>query len=535
MEDASLYFIVITISLVVLLGVIVYTILYSGKLKRKVKHDIHKIEEKVKTQSIEQENEYNIKIAKLENENTAKYNELSIDFSKAREDENKYINNENKALQDNFNTKLKSIENDYHNKYNSLTSSISRLRDEENKRIEDESNYLKNDYSNKLNSLDTKMSQNYLLSENLKKLKSVEGSINITNVDPGAFIQKTYGTDDNRYGIGQFPNGQLKIYTASGYKPATISFSLAQKNGKFDDVVTIDTNKVTHVNGQLCMGQRCIDEKTFGQILDYPKRFETAQSSIDQNAKQVFEKFDYVNKLVDKQMVMEERLQNQALLLSSRIEAQEIAEKNAAKLALIKEAEAKAEREKRQKERAIQKSAQDLRHKAMQAERERAKEENLALQKIAQQKADLAAQKINELSAQIASQNVAAAAAQKALQEAAAARDKEAAEAAQKQAQIAAQQIAVLASKLEVQKSSQDDALIKVQQAAAQAQAHAAAQIAEQKAYEKQVEQQFAAQLAAQKSSEIAMERQLAAIAAAQKAAQEAAALKAKTGRMDQH
>lgn len=82
-------------------------------------------------------------------------------------------------------------------------------------------------------------------------LHITNGKINFAKADPGVMVEKTYGTNDNRYGIGQFPNGTMRMYTANAHKPATAGFSLAKKDGNLEDVLTIDTDKTTRVHGDL--------------------------------------------------------------------------------------------------------------------------------------------------------------------------------------------------------------------------------------------------------------------------------------------
>lgn len=78
------------------------------------------------------------------------------------------------------------------------------------------------------------------------------GSILVTSSDPGPLIQTNYNQSatDNRYGIGQFANGQLRVYTAGSHNPATVSLSLAQASGAFEDLLTVRTNgKKVDING----------------------------------------------------------------------------------------------------------------------------------------------------------------------------------------------------------------------------------------------------------------------------------------------
>jgi hypothetical protein len=84
-----------------------------------------------------------------------------------------------------------------------------------------------------------------------ENLHMASGKVNFAKPDPGPMIEKTYGTNDNRYGVGQFPNGAMRMYTGSAHKPATAGLSLAKPNGTLEDVLTIDNQKTTRVHGDL--------------------------------------------------------------------------------------------------------------------------------------------------------------------------------------------------------------------------------------------------------------------------------------------
>ena len=67
--------------------------------------------------------------------------------------------------------------------------------------------------------------------------------IQVTNSDPGPMIEKVYGGNPgDRYGVGQFDPGvgNMRLYTARTHGPATASLSIAEKNGGFTDVMTVD-------------------------------------------------------------------------------------------------------------------------------------------------------------------------------------------------------------------------------------------------------------------------------------------------------
>ncbi len=104
-----------------------------------------------------------------------------------------------------------------------------------------------------------------------ENLHMMGGKVNFAQPDPGAMIEKNYGTNDNRYGVGQFPGGAMRVYTASSsaYKPATVSLSLAKADGNFDDVLTIDTDKTTRINGDLDVQNKIHFGKTDGSSDPY--------------------------------------------------------------------------------------------------------------------------------------------------------------------------------------------------------------------------------------------------------------------------
>jgi hypothetical protein len=107
--------------------------------------------------------------------------------------------------------------------------------------------------------------------------------VSFTKDTNGAMIDKNMGSDNNRYGVGQYTNGVMRMYTAGGFQPATLNLSLAQANNTFDDVVQIKTDKSVNINGKaifndsatftkdaimnkLCVGSTCVDETKFKVI-----------------------------------------------------------------------------------------------------------------------------------------------------------------------------------------------------------------------------------------------------------------------------
>jgi hypothetical protein len=80
-----------------------------------------------------------------------------------------------------------------------------------------------------------------------KKINSSQG-ISVTNNDPGPLIEKNYGKDADRYGVGQFPSGTTRLYAATAY-PGSVNLSLAKDNNTFDDVVSVKPNRDVNITG----------------------------------------------------------------------------------------------------------------------------------------------------------------------------------------------------------------------------------------------------------------------------------------------
>ena len=88
---------------------------------------------------------------------------------------------------------------------------------------------------------------------NTQNLNTKTG-VKVTNNDPGALIEKNYGSADNRYGLGQFAKGETKVYTASKY-PGNVSLSIAKKDGTFDDILTVKSDRSTKISGAMNANQ----------------------------------------------------------------------------------------------------------------------------------------------------------------------------------------------------------------------------------------------------------------------------------------
>jgi hypothetical protein len=66
-----------------------------------------------------------------------------------------------------------------------------------------------------------------------------KGGIAVTNADPGPMIEKSYtaANKGDRYGVGQFPNGAMRVYAAANHAPATVAMAFAKSDGSFTDAL----------------------------------------------------------------------------------------------------------------------------------------------------------------------------------------------------------------------------------------------------------------------------------------------------------
>ena len=76
------------------------------------------------------------------------------------------------------------------------------------------------------------------------------GTMRFNRKDPGSMVEKSY-SDTERYGMGQYANGTLRMYTGIGNSNSSVNLSIAGSNNTFFDVLKVMTNKNVDVNGPL--------------------------------------------------------------------------------------------------------------------------------------------------------------------------------------------------------------------------------------------------------------------------------------------
>lgn len=78
-----------------------------------------------------------------------------------------------------------------------------------------------------------------------------KGKINFQNNTPGPMIEKSNEKVNDRYGVGQFANGAMRMYASGLYQPATAGLSVLKPDGTLDDVLAVTTDKLTNVYGNM--------------------------------------------------------------------------------------------------------------------------------------------------------------------------------------------------------------------------------------------------------------------------------------------
>lgn len=86
---------------------------------------------------------------------------------------------------------------------------------------------------------------------------SAPNGVNITSANPGPMLEKSYGTPDNRYGVGQFADGSVRLYGSSAANGAganatgSVRAGFAKADGSFNDVLLIDNQGNVTVRGNI--------------------------------------------------------------------------------------------------------------------------------------------------------------------------------------------------------------------------------------------------------------------------------------------
>jgi hypothetical protein len=107
------------------------------------------------------------------------------------------------------------------------------------------------------------------------KMQSLDEGLRMTKRDPGSMIESRNGKHDkDRYGIGQYPNGTMRMYAAADFAPSKITTSFANSDGTFQDVMTVRKDGTVNMNSKqgntakLCIDAQCLTKQ---DIIDLKK------------------------------------------------------------------------------------------------------------------------------------------------------------------------------------------------------------------------------------------------------------------------
>jgi hypothetical protein len=101
------------------------------------------------------------------------------------------------------------------------------------------------------------------------------GPIQSTSETPGPMLErKASAKADDRYGVGLFSNGTLRMYSAGYNGAGSVNLSVARGNDKYDDVITVKTDKTVDIKGTtnmttgsaFCFPKTCLRETEDGKL-----------------------------------------------------------------------------------------------------------------------------------------------------------------------------------------------------------------------------------------------------------------------------
>lgn len=93
--------------------------------------------------------------------------------------------------------------------------------------------------------------KNYLRGDTvLQGELETEGALRFRKNNPGAMVEKRYGTEDaNRYGMGQYVGGALRMYTSTTEPESSVNLSLAKPGNAFEDILTVRSDRSVDIQG----------------------------------------------------------------------------------------------------------------------------------------------------------------------------------------------------------------------------------------------------------------------------------------------
>ena len=90
---------------------------------------------------------------------------------------------------------------------------------------------------------------------------STPNGIQIGKNDPGPMVEKKYNNNNaDRYGVGQYGNGRMRMYTATAYPPATVGLGFANAKGEIDDILVANRSGAVSIKGAVATGNSTVPD-----------------------------------------------------------------------------------------------------------------------------------------------------------------------------------------------------------------------------------------------------------------------------------
>ena len=178
---------------------------------------------------------------------------------------------------------------------------------------------------------------------NINGKVTTHNGVSVTKGDPGPLIEKRYGNAADRYGISQENNGTVHLYAANAYGPSTVNLSYATGEGTYKPVLTARKDNKVQINGQLCIGNTCINETQLGKMIsEEDKRRIKRENEEKERKRQEEERIKKENEEKERKKQEEARAREAAARAARAREKAERARLAAARAAAARAAAARA-------------------------------------------------------------------------------------------------------------------------------------------------------------------------------------------------
>ena len=112
------------------------------------------------------------------------------------------------------------------------------------------------------------------------------GSIQMTRETPGPMLERKASVKpEDRYGMGLFSNGSMRMYTSGFNGLGSVNLSVARGDSNYDDIITVNNNKTVDIKGTtnmtkgnaFCFPKTCLRETPEGKLQACDKAFKACR------------------------------------------------------------------------------------------------------------------------------------------------------------------------------------------------------------------------------------------------------------------